>query len=185
MVARLLAVLALLAGGLVLGSAAPAAACSCARLSPEEYAARADVAFVGTATDERAADGEVVYRFTVETVHAGRVSRMQDVVAPRTGSTCDQRLPLDRELLVLGTLDARGRPVLQDCQDVAWYAEDSYAGKVAAALGPGTRPLAGRSEVAVEDTTVRDLLWSAAAIGVVGALGMVVVRRLARASGRG
>jgi hypothetical protein len=184
-VARLLAVLALLAGGLVLGSAAPAAACSCARLSPEEYAARADVAFVGTATDERATDGEVVYRFTVETVHAGQVSRTHDVVAPRTGSTCDQRLPLDRELLVLGTLDDRGRPVLQDCQDVAWYAEDSYAGKVAAALGPGTQPLAGRSEVDVEDTTVRDLLWSAAAIGVVGALGMVVVRRLARSSGRG
>jgi hypothetical protein len=182
--ARLVAVLALLAGGLVLRPA-PAAACSCARLSPEEYAARADVAFVGTATDERATDGEVVYRFTVETVHAGRVSRTHDVVAPRTGSTCDHRLPLDRELLVLGTLDDRGRPVLQDCQDVAWYAEDSYAGKVAAALGPGTRPLAGRSEVDVEDTTVRDLLWSAAAIGVAGALGMVVVRRLARSSGRG
>ena len=97
----------------------------------------------------------------------------------------DQRLPLDRELLVLATLDARGRPALQDCLDVAWYAEDSYAGKVAAALGPGTQPLPGRSEVEVEDTTVQDLLWSAAAVGVVGSLGMVVVRRLARRSGRG
>ncbi|HSF35895.1 MAG TPA: hypothetical protein VLA70_07265 [Nocardioides sp.] len=185
MAARLLAVLALLAGGLVLGPAAPAAACSCALLSPEEYAARADVAFVGTATSERAADGEVVYRFTVETVHAGRVSRTHDVVAPRTGSTCDQRLPLDRELLVLAGLDPRGRPALRDCLDVAWYAEDVYAGKVAAALGPGTQPIPGRSEVEVEDTTVRDVLWAAAAVGIVGALGMVVVRRLARSSGRG
>jgi hypothetical protein len=183
--ARLLAVLALLAGGLVLGSAAPAAACSCARLSPQEYADRADVAFVGTATSERPAAGELVYRFTVETVHAGRVSRTQDVVAPRTGSTCDQRLPLDRELLVLVGIDARGRPSLQDCQDAGWYAEGAFAGKVSAALGPGTRPLPGRSEVEVEDSTVRDVVWSAVAIGVVGALGMVVVRRLARPSGRG
>jgi len=184
-VVRLLAVLALLAGGLVLGSAGPASACSCARLSPEGYAARADVAFVGTATSERAVDGELVYRFTVDTVHAGRVSRTQDVVTPRTGSSCDQRLPLDRELLVLGSIDARGRPSLRDCQDVGWYVEDSFAGKVAAVLGPGTEPLPGRSEVEVEDSTVQDLLWSALAIGVVGALGMVVVRRLARSSGRG
>jgi hypothetical protein len=184
-VLRLLAVLALLAGGLVLGSAAPAAACSCVRLSPEEYADRADVAFVGNATSERATDGEVVYRFTVATVHAGQVSRTQDVVAPRTGSSCDQRLPLDRELLVLATLDARARPTLRDCLDVAWYAEDNYAGKVAAALGPGTRPLPGRSEIEVEDSAVPGLLWSALAIGGVGALGMLVVRRLTRSSGRG
>lgn len=183
MLPRLLAVLALLAGGLVLGPAAPAAACSCARLTPEHYAARADVAFVGTATSERAADGELVYRFTVATVHAGRVSRTQDVVTPRTGSSCDQRLPLDRELLVLGSLDAHGRPSLRDCQDVGWYVEDAFAGKVAAALGPGAPPLPGRS--VVEGASSRDLLWSAAAVGVVGALGMVVVRRLARRSASG
>lgn len=185
MVARLLAVLALLAGGLVLGSAAPAAACSCARLSPQQYADRADVAFVGTATSERAADGALVYRFTVDTVHAGRVSRTQDVVAPRTGSTCDQRLPLDRELLVLAGIDARGRPSLEDCLDAGWDAEGAFAGKLTAVLGPGTGPLPGRSAVEVEDTALPDLLWSALAIGVVGALAMVVVRRLAGSSGRG
>ncbi|WP_416955048.1 hypothetical protein ACNKF0_00645 [Nocardioides sp. T5] len=185
MVARLFAVLAVLAGGLVLGSAAPAAACSCARLSPQQYADRADVAFVGTATSERAADGALVYRFTVDTVHAGRVSRTQDVVAPRTGSTCDQRLPLDRELLVLASVDARGRLSLQDCQDAGWDAEGAFAGKLTAVLGPGTPPLPGRSEVEAEGTAMPDLLWSALAIGVVGALGLVVVRRLARPSGRG
>jgi hypothetical protein len=109
----------------------------------------------------------------------------QGVVAPRTGSTCDQRLPLDRELLVLAGTDARGRPSLEDCLDAGWDAEGAFAGKVTAVLGPGARPLPGRSEVEVEGSSVQDLLWSAVAIGVVGALGMVVVRRLARPSGRG
>ena len=59
------------------------------------------------------------------------------------------------------------------------------AGKVTAVLGPGTGPLPGRSAVEVEDTAFPDLLWSALAIGVVGALGLVVVRRLVGSAGRG
>ena len=61
MLARLLAVpavLAVLAGGLVLGSLAPAAACSCVTDDPVELADHADVAFVGALSD--ATDGQDV-----------------------------------------------------------------------------------------------------------------------------
>ena len=45
MIGRLVAALALLVSGLVVGSAAPATACSCVRLEPEAYAARTQHTF--------------------------------------------------------------------------------------------------------------------------------------------
>ena len=183
MVARLLAVpavLAVLAGGLVLGPVGPAAACSCVSDDPVELADHADVAFVGVLTGQRSDDDVVAHLFTVEDVLAGDVRRSQDVVTPQ---------PARRPAASSGRAGPRWW---------CWATSTSTAGSpptcAAArcrpalrrttprceALGEPREPLPGRSMVALDPTDAQELLWSAAVVGVVGALGMVVVRRLTR-----
>ncbi|MCP3420203.1 hypothetical protein [Nocardioides pinisoli] len=182
MLSRLLAVLALLAGALVLGSAAPAAACSCVSDDPAELAGRAQIAFVGVLTSQRSDGSVVAHHFEVEDVRAGVVRRNQDVVTPDAGeASCGVRWSAGVRMVVLGYLDDDGRLASNLCSGSVPASAATYDATLQA-LGEPRDPLPGRSMVALDTTSGQGLLWSAVAVGVVGALGMVVVRRLARRS---
>lgn len=185
-VARLLAVpavLAVLAGGLVLGSVAPAAACSCVTDDPVELAEHADVAFVGVLTSQRSDTEVVAHLFTVADVLAGDVRRGQDVVTPHAGeASCGVEWATGTTMVVLGRIDERGR-VASDLCSGSWPAGAAAYDATVEALGEPRDPLPGRSMVALDPSDAQDVLWAAALVGVVGALGMVVVRRLTRRAG--
>ena len=184
-VARLLAVLALLVGATVLAPTPPAAACSCVSDQPAELAARADVAFVGVLVSRRSDDEVVAHLFAVEDVHAGDVHRSQDVVTPRGGeAACGVEWATGTRMVVLAGVDRDGRLASDLCSGSAPATAAAYDATVQA-LGAARDPLPGRSMVDLDATSGQELVWSAVAIGVVGALGMVVVRRLARRSARG
>jgi len=185
-VVRLLAVpavLAVLAGVPVLGAVAPAAACSCVSNDPAELADHADVAFMGVLTSQRS-DGDVVaHLFTVEDVLVGDVRRSQDVVTVDAGeASCGVEWATGTTMVVLAHLDEHGRLASGLCSGSLPADAAAYDATVAA-LGAPRDPLPGRSMVALDPTDAQELLWSAALAGVVGALGMVVVRRLTRRAG--
>lgn len=181
--ARLLAVMAVLAGGLVLGPVGPAAACSCVSDDPAELAHRAEVAFVGVLDSRRADDRVVAHLFTVDEVRSGDVRRRQDVVTPRGGeASCGVEWSTGVRMVVLAHLDEDGRVASDRCSGSVPDTAATYDATVQA-LGEPHDPLPGRSMVALDTTSGQGLLWSAALVGVVGALGMLVVRRLARRAG--
>ena len=179
-VPAVLAVLAVLAGGLVLGPVGPAAACSCVSNDPVELADHADVAFVGVLTSQRSDDDVVAHLFTVEDVLAGDVRRSQDVVTPNAGeAACGVEWASGATMVVLGRVDEHGRVASDLCSGSVPAGAAAYDATVRA-LGEPRDPLPGRSMVALDPADAQELLWAAAVIGVVGALGMVVVRRLTR-----
>lgn len=186
MAVRLLAVpaaLAVQAGGLVLGAAAPAAACSCVSDDPVELAGRADVAFVGVLSGQRSDDDVVAHLFTVEEVLSGDVRRSQDVVTPNAGeASCGVEWATGATMVVLGHVDDRGRVASDLCSGSVPAGAAAYDATLEA-LGEPREPRPGRSMVALDATDAQELLWAAAAAGVVGALGMLVVRRLMRRAG--
>jgi hypothetical protein len=177
---RLLAVLAVLAGCLALWPVAPAAACSCVSDDPVELARRAEAAFVGVLTSQRSDDEVVAHLFTVDDVRTGDVRRSQDVVTPHaSGASCGVDWAPGTRMVVLGHLDEHGRIASDLCSGSVPATAATYDATLQA-LGPPRDPLPGRAMVALDATSGRAVLWSAAAAGLVGALGMVVVRRLAR-----
>lgn len=180
---RLLAALAVLAGGLVLGTAGPAAACSCVSDDPADLAHRAEIAFVGVLAGQRADDHVVAHLFTVEDVRSGDVRRNQDVVTPHAGqASCGVEWTTGVRMVVLAHLDEDGRVASDLCSGSVPATAATYDATVQA-LGEPRDPLPGRSMVALDAAGGQGLLWSAALVGVVGAVGMLVVRRLARRAG--
>ncbi len=183
MIGRLVAVLALLVSGLVLGSAAPAAACSCELLGAGHYVQRADYAFSGTTTKVRGSDDEAIYRFSVDTVYRGDVRRTQDVVTPVAPgdavSSCESRLPVGGSWLMLGSVDDEGRLTFGRCQDPPWSLDDPFTDTLVTALGTGSEPIAGKDLVEIDRVRRDDLRWVGLGAGVIGltVLGWVVLRR--------
>lgn len=189
MVGRLVAALALLVSGLVLGSAAPAAACSCVYPDVRAIAAGADYAFSGVVTQERELDLVAIYRFRVDTVYRGDVRRTQDIVTARqpgnAASSCDLTLPEDEDLLVVGSVDDEGRLSLRACDRVGghFWRTDPFADRVAAAFGVGVRPMPGR-DVLAEAERPDWSRWSTGVVGVVGLAGLAVLARRRRGGSR-
>ena len=91
----------LLIGGLLLVTARPAAACSCAVMSEAKKAAYAHAIFVGTLLDRRTGQpsGAVmssthmaVWTFEVSRVYKGTVSRRQEIATAMSGASCGLEL---------------------------------------------------------------------------------------------
>ena len=91
----------MLIGGLLLVTARPAAACSCAVMSEAKKAAYADAIFVGTLLDRRIGEptGAVssstdmaVWTFEVSRVYKGTVSRRQEIATAVDGASCGLEL---------------------------------------------------------------------------------------------
>ena len=87
---RLLAALVLAITSLVMFGTTPAQACSCAVGTPQEYAERAEVVFVGTvtSTDGGPKDRLVSYDVEVDRVFKGEVGPETSVVSSSMSSMC-------------------------------------------------------------------------------------------------
>lgn len=112
----------LLALGFIVFAARPAAACSCAGpMSPNDYLAQADVAFLGDVIAARIADPESVIQgearlagpetiFTVDVREAykGAVERREEVVTSLDGASCGAGLQINHRYVIYATHGASG-----------------------------------------------------------------------------
>lgn len=171
--------------GLVVGVSTPAFACTCKVADLDRQTAKADVVFVGTV--EKVTDaGGYEYVVTATHVYKGAVDRRTSVRDTPTAKGCR-----------LGELKVGKDYVFLAKGDTAPYAADSCSGSgganperiaaIEALLGAGTPveepppPTATRTKV--EDSPPAGFARLAApggALVLVGLLGLVVVRRLAR-----
>lgn len=183
-----------LAVGLQVGYAGPAAACSCAGPVTDVTAAdRADAIFTGVLLDRRVADSfgfsgadPAVFTFEVDGVYRGQVAATQSIVTARDGATCGLELSGAGPFLVFARTEAFP------------HDPDAEPGVLRADLCGGSRPLSGGSPdpvlgqpsvpapgTAVEAADVVDgglepeVLGSGAAVVVGCALALVLWRRRA------
>lgn len=185
--ARLAAALLLSCLGLVLVVEAPAsAACTCKQGELAQQVKRADAIFIGT-IDAVAADGDDrTYSVTASRAYAGEPERSTEVVSLGGPSACG-----------LGDLEVGTTYVFMATGTEAPYEADSCGGttvanparitKVEKLVGEGTSveppPPPEASLTRVEDSAPPGFARAAApgaAVTIVGLLGLVVVRRLAR-----
>ncbi len=135
-IARALLVVTLLPVALVV-TASPAAACSCAEVSDEEYVELADVVFLGEFVDyefEQDPDGDgrwsdldpAVWTFEVADVYKGTAFEKQRVLSPNDGSACGLEIPRQGSYYVFARRNAYGEFPVGD-------------GELAAFLCDGTR----------------------------------------------
>ena len=179
MVGRRVAVLALLVSGLVLGSATPAAACSCVTDQAQELVDSAAVAFVGVLRSQRVGDDDVVHRFTVTTVYRGEVHRTQDVVTPTGGdAACGVEWKPGVRMVVLGYVDEASRVASNVCTGSTMLGA-SADGPVVARLGTGSEPLAGEGLVELGISGGDAVRWLSVALGaiVLTGVGRIALRR--------
>ncbi|NPD04611.1 hypothetical protein HN031_07925 [Nocardioides sp. zg-1308] len=189
----LLACLGLLAGlvvgvaGPALAAAAPApAACTCKQGQLEQQVQRADVVFIGTVDNVELAGDDHTYDITASRAYRGTPERSTQVVSVGGRNACG-----------LGELGVGTTYVFLATGDAAPYDADSCGGtsvanpakvdKIEALLGEGTSvepPPPPTAELTrVEDSPPAGFARTAApgaAAALIGLLGLVVVRRLAR-----
>ncbi|NYE38934.1 hypothetical protein F4692_004089 [Nocardioides cavernae] len=100
---------------LVVGSASPGFACSCASQRPADLVALADHVFTGTVVDigEPAGGGvvsstdPVAYTIAVEAVHQGEVGSVAVVESAASGASCGlEGMVVDRHYVVFANADA-------------------------------------------------------------------------------
>jgi hypothetical protein len=94
---------------LLVASAAPCLACSCAARTPGEVIEAADVVFVGEVTGDRLVGDGTAQRFRVERVYAGAVPPEVEIwaaIGPRMVDTCAVLFaPGDRVAVALSRVD--------------------------------------------------------------------------------
>jgi hypothetical protein len=199
--------LPVLVGGLLLATAAPAAACTCPAESEAQQAARADAVFVGTLVsrvdriDWAARDklvrevtlpsGErvlvrkpgndtsrAVLTFQVSRVYKGAVGKRQEIVIPLGWSTCDG----------LG-VDPRLGPVVVFASKPAGDRSRLEPGQYGSGMCSGSRPLADGGAPALGGPWAGVPGWpdsavgvGALAAGVAAGLGLAALRARRRAS---
>jgi hypothetical protein len=93
--------------------AAPAAACSCADQTVQQYVERADAVFTGSLVSREEPGGAVVssadpavHVFAVDTVYKGTARESQEVLSPASGATCGLELTGEGPFVVFATRDA-------------------------------------------------------------------------------
>jgi hypothetical protein len=194
----------LLFGGLLLVTAGPAAACSCAIGSEAEGAARADAVFVGTLISQatqidsrveraqreftRTSDQRVLVRmlrndtsrtvwtFKVSRVYKGAVGKRQEIVTAVGGSSCGLELRGPGPFLVFAYKPAGDRSRLEP-------------GQYGSGLCSGSRPLADGGAPVLGGPWAGEPGWpdsavgvGALAVGVAAGLGLAALRAPRRAS---
>jgi hypothetical protein len=142
-----------LIGGLMLVTARPAAACSCAVMSEARKAAYADAIFVGTLIDRRIGEptGAVtssthmaVWTFEVSRAYKGTVSKRQEIATAMSGASCGLELSGPGPFLVFARRpnDAVAKSWWGDRQlDPGQYVSDLCLGS--RALSDGREPTVG------------------------------------------
>jgi hypothetical protein len=170
---RVLVLFALIAGGLLVTPAAPAWACSCAAGTEAEHRDYADAVFVGVATsvtgpsDPFYSGAAVAVEFTVESVTKGVVGDRTRVNTVASDSSCGYEF------------EEGGRYVV--------YARTGSTGACSGTDELPPRTLGSAPPVAAQPllTSVpagpdRAVWWSAGAIVLTVAAGIVIIRRKAR-----
>ncbi|GAA1910913.1 hypothetical protein [Nocardioides hwasunensis] len=175
--------------GLVLTVSTPAsAACSCKQGQLEQQVNRADAVFIGT-IDKVATEGnDTTYDVTASRAYAGTPARSTQVVSTSTGGRNDcglGGLTVGTTYVFLAT-GAEAPYVTDRCSGTS-LANPNRIGKVEALLGEGTSvdppPPPTAVLTKVEESPPAGLARTAApgaAAAIIGLLGLVVVRRLAR-----
>ena len=184
---RVAAAMLLACVGLVLTVSAPAsAACTCKQGQLEQQVQRADVVFIGTIDGVEAAGNDFTYDITASRAYQGGPERSTQVFSAGGPNACG-----------LGELEVGTTYVFLATGDAAPYDADSCGGtavanptkveKVEALLGEGAPvepPPPPTAELTrVEDSPPAGFARAAApgaAAAIIGLLGLVVVRRLAR-----
>ena len=190
---RFLAAL-VLAGVVVVVGGLPAHACSCVASSTQSDVKAADDVFTGTVTDVAttgsARRGTVTYDVAVERVYKGGVRSDQvSVTTSRAANLCGLGdLRAERRYLFLARASG-SELAIESCSSTG-RATGELVAKVEKLLGDGRDPSPPAPPTKAEFTTVADsrptsvtrLAAPGAALVLVGLLGLVVVRRLARRS---
>jgi hypothetical protein len=159
---------AILLAATVVGTAHPAAACSCATLSTSESFDNADVVFTGDLIEVRTPSGDTFssadperFVFDVDQVYKGETMARQSVVTPREGGSCGLELVGRGPFLVFAstepTFDLSGEAgelYSHLCTGSRSLAE---AG-VPTAYGAGSQPTAGASAIGSLDDGSRAIL---------------------------
>lgn len=88
--------------------AAPASACSCVTSSLQRMRDRADLVFIGLATERRELEGQILVRFAVREVFEGTTPQQATIAVPTDEAGCGIAMQVDVEYLVFATLDQSG-----------------------------------------------------------------------------
>ncbi len=190
---RFLAALVLAGVAVVVGQL-PAHACSCAPASTQDHVKAADGVFTGTVSDQRTEQSETgrggttTYLVDVRRVYKGDVSTRQvSVTSPRSEATCGLgRLAADKRYVFF--VRAGGSQLSATACGGTAPAGGELLDAVVRSLGQGHVPVsAPEPEQAVftrvaqsRPASVTRLAAPGGALVLVGLLGLVVVRRLAR-----
>jgi|SRR5262245_25010055 len=135
-----------LIGGLLLVTAAPAAACSCVGgMSDAQYAAGADAVFVGTLIDRVdpprtgtfSSSDPATLTFQVSRVYKGAVTVRQEIVTAMSGASCGLELVGEGPFVVFGERSSHEQYQLEPGQ----YASNLCGGS--RALADGGEPQLG------------------------------------------
>lgn len=117
--------------GLVVGTASPSYACSCAQVALGSLAKSADAVFVGTVEDARTEGGTRLYTLRVSDVYSGSPAPRTTVRTEVDPASCGMSLRMGRQYVVVGE-----QPKLH--------------GDVTTTMCSGTRPVSDRALAAVE-----------------------------------
>ena len=185
--ARLAAVMLLACLGLVLTVSAPASAeCTCKQGRLEQQVARADVVFIGTVDTVELADDDHTYDITASRAYQGSPERSTQVFSAGGRNACGLgELAVGTTYVFLATGTAA--PYDADSCGGTTVANPTKVAKIETLLGEGTSveppPPPKAVLTKVEDSPPPGLARAAApgaAAVIIGLLGLVVVRRLAR-----
>lgn len=185
--ARLAAVLLLACLGLVVGiSSTASAACTCKQGQLEQQVERADVIFIGTIDKVEPAGGDYTYDITASRAYQGSPERSTQVFSAGGKNSCGLgELSVGTTYVFLATGTAA--PYDADSCGGTSVANPTKVAKVEKLLGEGTSveppPPPTAVLTKVEDSPPPGFARAAApgaAAAIIGLLGLVVVRRLAR-----
>lgn len=186
--ARSLAVLVLALTGLVLATEAPAFACRCTTPTLQQQVNRADAVFVGTVETSRLVDADRSYDYavSVQTTYKADVNRDVVVTSAARPTSCGLgNLREGRDYVFFVTGD-RPPYTATSCggSDTASAAALTRLERVAGAGEPVEPPAPQTADRTKVETSPPEELTRLAAPGgalvLVGLLGLVVVRRIAR-----
>lgn len=184
---RLAAAMLLACLGLVLTASAPASAdCTCKQGELEQQVDRADVVFIGTINEVGTEGNTTTYDITASRAYLGSPERSTQVVSVGGRNACGLgELAVGTTYVFLAT--GTGAPYDADSCGGTSVANPTKVEKIEKILGEGTSveppppPKAVRTKV--EESAPAGFARMAApgvAVALIGLLGLVVVRRLAR-----
>lgn len=186
---RICAAMLLACLGLVLTTTAPASAdCTCKQGTLEQQVERADAIFIGTVEAVGEEGTTFTYDITASRAYAGDPERSTQVVSVGGRNDCGLgALDVDPAVAYVFFATGTEAPFDADSCGGTTVSNPTKIGKIEKILGPGTAveppPPPEAVLTPVEDSAPAGLARSAApgaAVALIGLLGLVVVRRLAR-----